>query len=97
MPETTLNDAVRTTRLDAVVNDSQGRAVTLENAICIHEEDYGILWKHFDWRTGYSEVRRSDASTSTPEPRNREITACSVTGAAVIGSLGPRWSRRAAT
>jgi primary-amine oxidase len=45
--------------LDAVVNDSQGRAVTLENAICIHEEDYGILWKHFDWRTGYSEVRRS--------------------------------------
>jgi primary-amine oxidase len=45
--------------LDAVVNDGQGRAVTLQNAICIHEEDYGILWKHFDWRTGYSEVRRS--------------------------------------
>jgi primary-amine oxidase len=45
--------------LDAVVNDSQGGAVTLQNAICIHEEDYGILWKHFDWRTGYSEVRRS--------------------------------------
>jgi primary-amine oxidase len=45
--------------LDAVVNDSRGGAVTLENAICIHEEDYGILWKHFDWRTGYSEVRRS--------------------------------------
>jgi primary-amine oxidase len=45
--------------LDAVVNDSRGGAVTLQNAICIHEEDYGILWKHFDWRTGYSEVRRS--------------------------------------
>jgi primary-amine oxidase len=45
--------------LDAVVNDGRGSAVTLENAICIHEEDYGILWKHFDWRTGYSEVRRS--------------------------------------
>ena len=45
--------------LDAVVNDSRGGAVTLPNAICIHEEDYGILWKHFDWRTGYSEVRRS--------------------------------------
>ena len=45
--------------LDAVVNDSRGGAVTLQNAICVHEEDYGILWKHFDWRTGYSEVRRS--------------------------------------
>jgi primary-amine oxidase len=45
--------------LDAVVNDSRGNAVTLQNAVCIHEEDYGILWKHFDWRTGYTEVRRS--------------------------------------
>jgi primary-amine oxidase len=45
--------------LDAVVNDSRGGAVTLANAICVHEEDYGILWKHFDWRTGYTEVRRS--------------------------------------
>src|SRR4029450_12711711 len=45
--------------LDAVVNDSRGGAVTLQNAICIHEEDYGILWKHFDWRTGYAEGRRS--------------------------------------
>ena len=38
--------------LDAVVNDSRGRAVTLPNAICIHEEDAGILWKHVDWRLG---------------------------------------------
>lgn len=45
--------------LDAVVNDSRGGALTLRNAVCIHEEDYGILWKHFDWRTGYTEVRRS--------------------------------------
>ena len=45
--------------LDAVVNDSRGGAVTLANAICVHEEDHGILWKHFDWRTGYTEVRRS--------------------------------------
>ena len=45
--------------LDAVVNDSQGRAVTLPNAVCIHEEDAGILWKHFDWRLGTTEVRRS--------------------------------------
>jgi primary-amine oxidase len=45
--------------LDAVVNDSRGNPVTLANAVCLHEEDYGILWKHFDWRTGYTEVRRS--------------------------------------
>ncbi|HSB40456.1 MAG TPA: primary-amine oxidase, partial [Methylomirabilota bacterium] len=45
--------------LDAVVNDSRGRAVTLSNAVCIHEEDAGILWKHFDWRLGATEVRRS--------------------------------------
>jgi primary-amine oxidase len=45
--------------LDAVVNDSRGGAQTVRNAVCVHEEDYGILWKHFDWRTGYSEVRRS--------------------------------------
>jgi primary-amine oxidase len=45
--------------LDAVVNDSRGRPVTLPNAICIHEEDAGILWKHVDWRLGTTEVRRS--------------------------------------
>jgi primary-amine oxidase len=25
----------------------------------MHEEDFGILWKHKDWRTGRTEVRRS--------------------------------------
>jgi primary-amine oxidase len=45
--------------LDAVVNDGRGRAVTLSNAICLHEEDAGILWKHVDWRLGTTEVRRS--------------------------------------
>jgi primary-amine oxidase len=45
--------------LDAVVNDGQGRPMMLANAICLHEEDAGILWKHFDWRLGTTEVRRS--------------------------------------
>ena len=44
---------------DAVLVDSAGRPFTLRNAICLHEEDYGILWKHFDFRTGEAEVRRS--------------------------------------
>ncbi|MCZ2859950.1 primary-amine oxidase [Blastococcus sp. VKM Ac-2987] len=44
---------------DGVVNDSLGNAVTIPNAICMHEEDYGIAWKHTDFRTGVVEVRRS--------------------------------------
>jgi primary-amine oxidase len=39
--------------------DSRGRVVTIKNAICLHEEDAGILWKHTDWRINQSEVRRS--------------------------------------
>jgi Cu2+-containing amine oxidase len=34
-------------------------ASTLANAICLHEEDYGLLWKHINWRTNYTEARRS--------------------------------------
>ena len=44
--------------LDAVVHDSHGRPRTISNAVCIHEEDDGILWKHVDERTG-AEVRRA--------------------------------------
>ena len=44
---------------DAAVCDSRGRVMNIPNAICIHEEDFGILWKHVDWRTGETEVRRS--------------------------------------
>ena len=44
---------------DGTVNDSNGGAVTIPNAICMHEEDYGISWKHTDFRTGEVEVRRS--------------------------------------
>ncbi len=39
-----------------------GSAMTVENAICIHEEDYGVLWKHMDIHsapTFHTEVRRS--------------------------------------
>ena len=33
--------------------------MTIKNAVCLHEEDFGILWKHTDWRTNETEVRRS--------------------------------------
>jgi primary-amine oxidase len=39
--------------------DNRGKIVTLKNAVCLHEEDHGILWKHSDWRSNQSEVRRS--------------------------------------
>lgn len=36
-----------------------GTVFTLENAVCIHEEDFGIGWKHTDTTGGTVEVRRS--------------------------------------
>ena len=45
--------------LDAVVSDAAGEAVRIPNAICIHEEDAGVLWRHIEWRDGSGEVRRS--------------------------------------
>ena len=47
------------TYLDAVSVDEDGNATALANAICLHEEDHGILWKHSDPLNGTSEVRRS--------------------------------------
>ena len=46
--------------LDAHLCDSRGEPLTIGNAICMHEEDYGILWKHTDRRLPDApEVRRS--------------------------------------
>jgi primary-amine oxidase len=44
--------------LDAVVHDARGEPRTIRNAICVHEEDDGIGWKHVDERTG-AQVRRA--------------------------------------
>ncbi len=44
---------------DASLFDIRGEAQIIKNAICMHEEDYGILWKHTDTRTGEVETRRS--------------------------------------
>ncbi|MDG1124072.1 MAG: primary-amine oxidase [Pseudomonadales bacterium] len=37
----------------------EGKVKSVENAICMHEEDYGIQWKHYDSESQTSEVRRS--------------------------------------
>jgi primary-amine oxidase len=44
---------------DGLVTDSRGNVVQLKNAVCLHEEDYGVLWKHTDFRLETTEVRRS--------------------------------------
>lgn len=44
---------------DAVLHDWKGRPKTIRNAICMHEEDFGVLWKYPTWITGRSMVARS--------------------------------------
>jgi primary-amine oxidase len=43
--------------LDAAVTTPDGSIKEIPNAICMHEEDNGILWKHVD-ADGHTEVRR---------------------------------------
>nr|MBS1899347.1 primary-amine oxidase [Actinomycetota bacterium] len=45
------------TYLDAVLPDTAGQPWTITNAICLHEEDNAVLWKHVDPDAG-TEVRR---------------------------------------
>jgi primary-amine oxidase len=44
--------------LDVDLNTMTGDVFHIDKAICIHEEDNGILWKHWDFRTERTEVRR---------------------------------------
>jgi primary-amine oxidase len=43
---------------DAVLADSAGEPRTVPNAVCMHEEDFGVLWKHTDLFTGSAQTRR---------------------------------------
>ncbi len=43
--------------VDAVLHDTTGEPYTIKNAICLHEEDNAVLWKHVDHDLG-AEVRR---------------------------------------
>jgi primary-amine oxidase len=47
------------TYMDAVMATEQGDPWVVPQAICLHEEDYGIGWKHADLFSGNTEVRRS--------------------------------------
>ncbi|MEV4537605.1 primary-amine oxidase [Asanoa sp. NPDC049518] len=43
---------------DAVLADGEGNPREITNAICLHEEDFGVLWKHSDLFTEAAETRR---------------------------------------
>jgi primary-amine oxidase len=45
--------------LDAAMVGERGDVYVIRNAVCIHEEDVGIGWKHSDLAVGTAEVRRS--------------------------------------
>lgn len=44
---------------DVPASDDFGKPFLMRNAICMHEEDFGILWKHNEFRSNISETRRS--------------------------------------
>jgi primary-amine oxidase len=44
---------------DGAVVDGDGSVRDVPHAICMHEEDDGVLWKHTNARTGEVQVRRS--------------------------------------
>jgi primary-amine oxidase len=43
---------------DAVLADENGEPRHIANAVCMHEEDFGVLWKHTDLFTESQETRR---------------------------------------
>ncbi len=44
---------------DVTIADEHCEPRVIKNAICLHEEDFGVLWKHVDMFNGMAEVRRS--------------------------------------
>jgi primary-amine oxidase len=43
---------------DVVSHDDFGEPLLVEQGICLHEEDFSILWKHWDFVEDRTEVRR---------------------------------------
>jgi len=44
---------------DVCMANAAGEPVMKKKAICMHEEDNGLLWKHVEYRNGHNESRRS--------------------------------------
>ena len=67
---------------DAWLADSKGDPYCIESAVCLHEEDFGILWKHTDLFTGEVDVRRARrlvvSSISTIGAASSLAIACAI-------------------
>ncbi|EOY00610.1 Copper amine oxidase family protein isoform 2 [Theobroma cacao] len=80
---------------DAHFTNFTGGVETIENCVCLHEEDHGILWKHQDWRTGLAEVRRSRRLTVSFDGKiEAEVK---LTGILSLGALQPGETRKYGT
>ncbi|KAJ6760779.1 COPPER AMINE OXIDASE [Salix purpurea] len=96
---------------DAHFTNFTGGVETIENCVCLHEEDHGILWKHQDWRTGLAEVRRqvdsytipihiyanSDVGLVTEEKDGKIEAEVKLTGILSLGALQPGETRKYGT
>ncbi|KHN13432.1 Copper methylamine oxidase [Glycine soja] len=69
---------------DAHFTNFYGGVETIENCVCLHEEDHGILWKHQDWRTGLAEDGKIEAEVK-------------LTGILSLGALQPGETRKYGT
>ncbi|CAI0450864.1 unnamed protein product [Linum tenue] len=77
---------------DAHFTNFTGGVETIENCVCLHEEDHGMLWKHQDWRTGLAEVRRSRRLTD-----GKIEAEVKLTGILSLGALQPGEVRKYGT
>jgi primary-amine oxidase len=75
------------------VNDF-GEPIVIKNAVCMHEEDYGTLWKHYEFRNGLNPTRitttASGISTRTAPSSSSQNSRHHQT-AAVTPGTGRRW------
>ncbi|CAI0450866.1 unnamed protein product [Linum tenue] len=69
---------------DAHFTNFTGGVETIENCVCLHEEDHGMLWKHQDWRTGLAEDGKIEAEVK-------------LTGILSLGALQPGEVRKYGT
>ena len=68
---------------DAHLNTMIGDMCTIENAICMHEEDAGLLWKHLDFRTDRTEVRRARRLVISSHLHRRQLRIRAPTGISI--------------
>jgi primary-amine oxidase len=64
----------------AAVNDPEGQPMVIQNAICMHEEDFSLLWKHLEYN--------EDGSTRVEVRRSRRLVISSIS---TVGNYEYGW------